>query len=161
LFSWRVASGGYACVAITRYPHQATRDIFHLPGTGFIASPFWSFVMRTRLVISAILVTLYGAFRSFYTVNARYIVEAQLAPLQVTNDNIQYGLSSTLTIADFVGAFFMMMIVSSLIFMWLSFYLNHSAPKLEPSKVDRFFMRHFSPSETGMMTTMETDTSNS
>ena len=119
--------------------------------------------MRTRLVISTILVALYGAFRSFYTANARTLVEAQLAPLQVGNDNIQYGLSSTLTIADFVGAFFMMMIVSSLIFMWLVFYLSHSAPKLEPNKVDRFFMRHVSPSETGMMTTtgMETETSNS
>ena len=117
--------------------------------------------MRTRLVISAILVALYGAFRSFYTANARTLVEAQLAPLQVGNDNIQYGLSSTLTIADFVSAFLMLLIVSSLIFMWLAFYLSHSAPKLEPSKVDRFFMRHFSPSETGMMTTMETETSNS
>jgi hypothetical protein len=46
----------------------------------------------------------------------------------------------------------MMLIVSSLVFMWIVFYLSHSEPKLEPSKVDRFFMRHSEPSEPSMMT---------
>lgn len=110
--------------------------------------------MRTRLVVSTILIALYGAFRSFYTANARYIVEAQLAPLQVTNDNIQYGLSRAMTIADFVSAFLTLLLVSSLVFMWLAFYLSQSEPKMEPSKIDRFFMRQFPFSEPVMMTTI-------
>ena len=83
--------------------------------------------MRTRLVISAILIALYGAFRSIYTTNARYIVEAQLTPLQVTNDNIQYGLSRAMTIADFVSAFVTLLLITSLIFIWLVYYLNYHA----------------------------------
>jgi hypothetical protein len=37
--------------------------------------------------------------------------------------------------------------------MWVAFYLSHSEPKLEPSKLDRFFMRHFSDDEPVLMPT--------
>jgi hypothetical protein len=96
--------------------------------------------MRTRLFISTILVVLYGAFRSFYTVNARYIVEAQLAPLQVGNDNIQYGLSRAMTIADFVGAFMLLLLITSLVFIWLTYYLSHTNPKMKAGKMDKVLM---------------------
>jgi uncharacterized protein YggT (Ycf19 family) len=103
--------------------------------------------MRLRLFVSTVLVVLYGVFRSFYTPSVHAVVEAQLAPLQVGNASIQYGLSRTMTIADFVGAFFTLLLISSLVFVWLAFYLSQSAPKLEPSKMDRFLMRRFPLSE--------------
>jgi hypothetical protein len=114
-----------------------TAVIISLTWEAFVYPQFWSFAMRTRLVISAILIALYGAFRSIYTTNARYIVEAQLTPLQVTNDNIQYGLSRAMTIADFVSAFVTLLLITSLIFIWLVYYLNRSNPKMKPGKLEK------------------------
>ena len=96
--------------------------------------------MRTRLVISAILIAIYGVFRSLYTSSARYIVAAQLAPLQVGNDNIQYGLSRAMTIADFVSAFATLLLITSLIFIWLVYYLDRTNPKMKPGKLDKVLM---------------------
>jgi hypothetical protein len=124
--------------------------------------------MRIRLFVSGVLVVLYGIFQSLYTPYARYIVEAQLAPLQVGGDCIQYGLSRNLTIADFISAFMLLLLVSSLIFMWLAYYLSHSELKMEPSKLDRFFMRvlsltdlALSPTSKRIETAVSTPTPNS
>ncbi|MBE2222189.1 MAG: hypothetical protein IAF02_11640 [Anaerolineae bacterium] len=99
--------------------------------------------MRMRLFVSTVLVVLYSVFRSFYTPAVHAVVEAQLAPLQAGDDSIQYGLSRVLTIADFVSAFVLLLLVSTLIFMWLVYYLNHSQPKVKPSKLDHLFRHVF------------------
>lgn len=82
--------------------------------------------MRMRLFVSTVLVVLYGVFRSFYTSSVHAVVEAQLSPLQVGNDSVQYGLSRAMTIADFIGAFVVLLLVAVLGFMWLVYYLSHS-----------------------------------
>jgi len=96
--------------------------------------------MRSRLFISTVLVAIYGVFRSAYTPYARSLVQTQLAPFQVGNNNLQYGLSRTMTIADFVGAFVALLILSCLTFIWLAYYLSQSEPKMKPSKLDHLLM---------------------
>ncbi len=92
--------------------------------------------MRIRLFISAVFVVVYGVFRSVYASQARYLLEAQLAPLQVSN-NLQYGLSRMMTISDFVNLLFILLMVTVLGFMWLVYYMNQSEPNLEPGKMDQ------------------------
>ena len=96
--------------------------------------------MRSRLFISTVLIAIYGVFRSAYTPYARSLVQTQLAPFQVGNNNLQYGLSRTMTIADFVDAFVALLILSCLTFIWLAYYLSQSEPKMTPSKLDHLLM---------------------
>ena len=84
--------------------------------------------MRMRLFISAALAVLYGVFRSLYTPYARLIVQAKLSPLQIGGDDIQYGLSRAMTIADFVSAFITLLLVASLVLIWLTYYLSRTSP---------------------------------
>ena len=93
--------------------------------------------MRIRLILSALLVVAYGAFRSIYPSQAHYIVQAQLAPQQVSNSNIQYGFFHFISSPDSLVFFMSLVLVTSLIVIWISYYVSRHEPKMKAGKMEK------------------------
>ena len=85
--------------------------------------------MRNRLCSSLVLITFYGFFRAAWITRYNAALQARLAPLQTANNNVQYGLSRSMTPSDAIFGLATLGVLSILIFLWLSYALEQRAQR--------------------------------
>mgnify|MGYP001282624045 FL=1 len=83
--------------------------------------------MRYRLGISLVFIAVYGFFRTIWLARYAEMVQAQAAALPLTRSTVQYGLSRSMTLTDVIASLATLGVLSVLLFVWLTYVLEHRA----------------------------------